>query len=104
MSQRSLAPWHVEHTTLDGVDGDPSNVLVIGADGEVVADPRCGPGRTSAEIIANAYFIAAGPDLFAAIEALLDGLDDHWVTPAKGQAAVASAHAAIRKAKGKTHE
>ena len=56
--------------------------------------------REAEETRANARLIAAAPKLLEACEALLDGLDDYWITTAEGEAAVEAAKEAIAEAKG----
>lgn len=78
------------------------------ADGPFVRDGTCSVADarpthadvTGDEVLANARLIAAAPELLAACKALMDGLDDYWITTEKGGLTAANAQAAIAKAEG----
>lgn len=75
------------------------NLLVVAPDGEVVADPRCGPDRTNEEIKANSDLIAAAPDLYNALTRML-AADEITTTGNEWDDARENARYTLMKARG----
>lgn len=89
-------PWTAEPRD-DGADG----FIVRDADGEFVnylCDSRYGDGRKDPTAEVNARLIAAAPELYEALRALLDGPGDGFGHPSEAERQ--KARAALAKVKG----